>query len=512
MGRDCNLRIQLCCGLTLGVMLLAGCTPLISWRVDTIIAPDESCSRKVIVRATPSKESPNQQVSIRNYLDLPDASLYENFVSTPTQLVFGGRFRSPIMMPTDFTTKKTADGKAAHNRILYRRVDLVLMEVMDYEERIVDTVDREQGEKALDKLVHLLLDEVLKVLHKRYDSTHDLTAAASFLRDVLPLLARRLYDRLWDMRRARRGGLTFLSEEKEWQAFLRTEASRYGIDLDARPTKAARKSTERAVATFVDAKLGELTKPHATDTPPLSLDLFRAKDTREELFEELKASVSEDHDSLEAFAMKLRPLFATAFGAFLANRFSLIPTSPRLDFQVRLALPGHILHTNGLRDLDGRILWSFTDAEVGLTGYSMWARCLLLRTDRIKSLGLVGFPGHITTVERFFREIKGNNGVPHPALVAVLEECVEESSLAPLKTMAQTDTDLEMPEDLDQATVEASARILKLLERFLPRQEPEVEPELQGVGPDRGNAPRRSLASPSRAEPAPDGPAQPANE
>ncbi|MCX7934465.1 MAG: hypothetical protein N3A66_04300, partial [Planctomycetota bacterium] len=109
----------------------------------------------------------------------------------------------------------------AHNRIRYRAIDLVLVEVIDYEEEINDIVDRREAEAALDRLSAIAVDAVCKILRARCEGRYEIAALEEYLRQNLPALCRRLYTALWEIRRARRGGISSRTERQEWeQRFL----------------------------------------------------------------------------------------------------------------------------------------------------------------------------------------------------------------------------------------------------------------------------------------------------
>lgn len=423
--------------ITLPMLLLCclGCAPTIKYRIDTAVLPTGACQRTVLVQGI-SHPRLKQQVKLQDYLDLPEADAYEHFVLEPSSLKLGGRFTSPLMIPSDFVKPTLHSEEVARNRILFRHIDLVLVAFMDYEERIDDIVNRLEGERALRKLVDMILDELILALESRFGEDHDLTGLKQYLRAEFPTLALRLYSRLWEIRRARRGGVAFLSEDKEWNHFVGEEARRYGIDLQPGSSDEVEKHNRQAITDFANRKLRELTTPIAGGTEPLNIDFLHDKNAREALLQDLQASVKERHGSTQAFVKKLEPLLPEALGAFLINQYSLLPTNPHLDFQVRLALPGTVIQTNGLIDVNGKLLWSFSEGDMGLSGFAMWARSLIVNQKAIDALRLEDFPGGLNTVERFFRPFRGPGGRTNEELVELLRTCVKEESLGPLAARA----------------------------------------------------------------------------
>ncbi|MBN2711584.1 MAG: hypothetical protein JXR97_04015 [Planctomycetes bacterium] len=453
----------------------AGCNPTIVYRIDTGIAPDGSCYRKAIIKGKPNEKTPTQTVKIKDYLELPQADLYETFVLTPNQLILGGRFDSPDQMPQDFVKLTPYTDKRAENNVQFRRIDLVLIQVMDFEEKFSDIVNRKTAEESLDKLVNMVVDEAMVAANDLYGSEYDLTGARMYLKEQLPALALELYARLWEIRRAKRGGISFLGESTEWRRVISDIALKFGVKITPSFSDDKEKENREAIGKFVAGKLEELTSSKKADAKPLRADFIGSKEDREKFLTALQESIKRRHGSTKAFTDKIEKILPEVFGAFMISDFSPLPTNPHFDIQARLALPGHVVQTNGLRDIDGRILWSFDDREMSLTGYSMWARSLVINNDMIRALGLKGFPGHITTVEYFFQIFRTSS--PHEIneeLADLLRECVKEKSLEPLKRATLSDSEVESKKRLT-----ASAKSLySLLKRYAPAESEEMEPEL----------------------------------
>lgn len=517
-----NYRIALIC-IALTFTLAPGCAPTISYRVDMKVYEDASCKRKVIVKGTAHEKLKSQQVKLHDYLDLPDADAYDHFVLTPSTLILGGSFESPDMIPSDFVKQTMHTDKLAKNRVLFRHIDMVLIRFMDFEERIDDIVERSEGEKALVELNNLVLDELLALFESRFGEDYDLSAAKEFLRAESSKLAVRLYARLWEMRRSKRGGIAFMSEDREWRNILAEEARRQGVEIVGQDDEEdGDESKQKKILTeWVNQKLNELTSPRAEGGAALRVDFLEDKDARTKLLTDLQESVSQRHGSVKVFLEKIEPLLPKIFGAFLISEYSIIPTNPQFDFQVRLDLPGTVIQTNGLQDLDGKLLWSFTERDLGLTGTAMWARTVVIDQEAVKSLGLKDFPGHLNVVERYFREFRGPGGKPNKDLVEVMRACVETKSVDPLNALS-------LDEKMDERTRRSAANLLSLFKHFqpgetektssdsdevVPDDRPEssavspdlIDPEIEEIGTDGLSAPGRERKTPDASQSDPDG-------
>ncbi|MCX7934464.1 MAG: hypothetical protein N3A66_04295, partial [Planctomycetota bacterium] len=214
---------------------------------------------------------------------------------------------------------------------------------------------------------------------------------------------------------------------------------------------------------------------------PLTLAFLRGEDGAEQTAQ-LQAAIVKQFGSLEKFFSTLEPLLPQVFGAFLISHFSLLPVNPRFDFQMRLSLPGQVVQTNGLCDLDGRILWTFTEEDLALSGYTMWARTLVIHKEEISALGLVDFPGHIGAVEKLYQELRAPSGGLREPLLQALRACAAEKSLAPLQRLAAgkgetAEADGDMPA--------AAQRLLAFLKKFQPEARSEG-PELKPTEEQRG--------------------------
>lgn len=451
-------------------------------RIDTKINEDHSTLRKIGMVVRPSKQIPGQKVKIKDYLELPNPDDFETFRLTRTSAIFVGKYSSPTEIEPEYAKYTPDTDKMSRNRIAFRSTDLILLEVMDYEESILDIVTRAEGEKELDKLVQFVLDVVIHFASDTYGKDYDLSQLEAYWRQTLPQAARRLYADLWEVRRARRGGILFTREEVEWQQKLIALAAQLGLPLP-KPGAEMRLKKKTGIA-FLTKKLDALTKPKREGLPPLSEKLFATKESRKKVADDFEAYLKTRFGSLHAVLAKIEILRPKIFGAYLGNQFSLSPDNPQLAFQVRLLMPGHIVQTNGLRDVNGQLLWTFTGEEVGLSGFQMWARSLVVRKKMVAALGLVNFPGSIQQVERFYRILRPHGRKVAPLISQAFSDSVKAHSLAPLEKLAGVEKNTAKKKKslqpatakADQETVAIAGRILVLLRQYLPRPKPPKKP------------------------------------
>ncbi len=447
------------------LVLCCGCAPLIIYRSDTKIALDGTCLREVVIAGKPGRKLPNLRVKLRDYLKFPEAELYDKFVLTPDKALLQGRFKSPAVIPSDFV-KLTPDSQlTARNRVLYRSVDLVLLRVIEYEERFSDIVDRGKGEAALTQLVNELMDVLLLAIDNYFSRDYDVSRLKTYLQANLPELARRLYASLWELRRAKRGGIRMLSESAEWGICLSRELQRLGYQPEVDPEQKSHASANSMFIDFLNQKLHELTAPLRKDVAPLDTSIFKSRGKRLKLLDILQETVKSRYGSLQTFSKKVQPLLVQTLGAFLIRQVSMMPVNPNVEFHARLVMPGHIVQTNGLCDVEGSILWSFSDREVALAGYGIWARSLLVNKKKLAAIGIENFPAHLYDVERLYQSMRDpKTHKLNKDVLAVLRQCLESGSLAALEEMAESGKQHAAAATGNAAIV--AGNLLKLLKPF----------------------------------------------
>ncbi len=460
--------------LVAGVLLACGCSPTISFRADTTLAQDGSCIRKAIITGYPNSKIPNMRVKISDYLELPEAEQYETFVLTPARVMFGGKFEKTGDVPADFIKITPASDLLAHNELKVERVDLVLLEVMDFEERFVDIATRAEGEQALEEMLSILLETISGFTEFKFGDKYDLTELKLFLRETFPPFARRLYAYTWELRRARRAGTDANSERDEWKRVLQAELSKIGMTFPEQPSSS--RMINDVLQQFAKEKLPQLVTPKQENVPPFSLDMLLGKSSRTEFLNDIRAFLDKQYGSMMAFMQKIDPPLTKVLGAFLLTEVSIVPTNPEFDFQMRLKMPGHIVQTNGLRDFDGRILWQFDGHEVALSGKNLWARSAIVNVQAAQALGLVNFPGQIKTIEMLFQLLHDRHNSPHDTeeVFSGLRESVKAGSFEPLAKLAHVKTEA----GDSTPSGKTALKLVQLLERFRPSAQKQPEPEL----------------------------------
>lgn len=418
--------------------VLSGCnTPTIDFRAETVLHAKGDLDRQVEIALRPGRGQGPEGVDLRRYLRLPAASPYEEYVSEPRQVRFRGHFESARKAPVDFVRIVPDIDLWAQNRLKVTRRDFGLFTTYDFEERLDDIVERVEAEEALREATGLLLESLLAGLEECFGADYDLEPLAEYLRTAIPDLIQRSYQIAWEIRRSRRGGVDAENPRVEFERRVRQEIGRYGLYLEPFDTPANRATNKRRAWEFLELKLNELAKPKVEGREPLSIGSFQGRAAQTRLLAGVEQAVNKSFGSLDGFIDQLNPLMPVFLGAFFDKRIQLIQTLPSFRFFYRLRLPGRIIQTNGLQDLDGIILWRFDSDDILLTGYPMWARSLAVDEQATERLGLAGFPGTLAAVERFHRAVADKQGEPDPRLVLLILRCVEKGTLEPLREAAK---------------------------------------------------------------------------
>jgi len=494
-----------------------GCVaPTVSFVAQTTIARDGRTTREVTIACQPRKRTPPQALRLTAYLDLPEPDRYAKYKNAPTRVTFEGAFPSPDEVPVDFVKRTRRTDLLAYNRLLVRRRGYVLFEALDFEESIDDIVDRSQAEASVDRAANLLAKCITGALEAEFGEDYDLTQLNAYLRETLPALADRLYQVFWEVRRSQRDLVAGEAPTAEWDRRLKQELSDWGLHLLPGQTRVTREVNEKALWSFLDAKLKALVPEPEGDLEPLRAESFRDKEVQTRLLFRLIEQAKQERNTAEAFLRDLDlPGIVGAFGGaslplrFDGNDLEFALPDPSFYFLFRVRLPGQVIQTNAARDLDGSLVWRFSGRDLVLTGHRMWARTLVVDREAVRRIGLKGFPGSLAAVEQYHDAITGPNGAVDPKLMALVRRCVDQGSLRPLQAAAVPSEPVPTPEmapdpNGDGAAVrpDAARELLSVLSVFYepgPRADTDAPaPRLAPPAPERG--PEERDAEP--AEPA----------
>lgn len=430
-------RYSLWTAAAFAVVALGGCAPRFVVHAETIVAADQTVERRVAVGLAADAPHNGGTVRIADFLAFSPAGRYREFALQDRRLMLRGAFaRFEDILP-DVRVKLPGFAREAKNEFHRRHADFRLFALVDYEERMGDLADRADGEAALAELLRWVVPDVASAVRERYGADYDLTEFERFLHVDVPGMVGRLYSGLWEMRRAKRSGLTGLTESAEAFARVSAEARAQGLELlapDAGPEAAVQAENSARARQWAARRLQALARPRTAQTPPLSADAWEDKALREALTRRL----TERHGSFKAAMERTGALLPRAFGAFLMPRVMPVGWYARYQFQMRLVVPGRVLQTNGLCDMDGSVYWTFAGEDAALAGQSMWARTLVVDPAAAEALGLRDFPGNLAVVERLARLMSGPGGSPRLAVVRALEASVGARSLAPLAALADS--------------------------------------------------------------------------
>jgi hypothetical protein len=430
-----HLRLRGTALLAGAVLLLAGCEgPGIRFVANTAIDENGRIARSLTITATPRQK--NTPTDLEAYLRLPPADAYEEAEIEPLRVRLKGYWDDPGKVPIDFMKRTAGVGLWARNRVVFRHRDCVLISTFEFEEHFEDIVERAEADEALEEALHLVTDALLAGLQKQFGEEYDLERFNEWVARTLPAMGLELYQAYWEIRRSRRGGLRGEPERAEWDRRLRQLLSEQGLHLEPVFRPAGREVNEERAWAFLDHQLKELTEPAAGPLPELSGKAFQDRVTQKQLIANIRTALEEEFGSVEAFVNTIDPLIPVVMGAFFDKRLRLNHREPDFAFIQQIDLPGHVIQTNGMRDLDGTITWRFDGGDLRLTGKTLWAASYHIDREAIKTLGLPGFPGSLATANRFLKAMRSEDGAVHPALRAVLQRCVEAGSLDPLRDAA----------------------------------------------------------------------------
>jgi hypothetical protein len=471
-----------------------GCGPVINVVTVTRIDPDKVTVRTIEMSVRPHPKHPAQNPVLGNYLLLPDTEAYQTSLVEPNYVSFGGTFSDSDLVPVDFAKRTPGTEILAESHFKVEKRDYVLFSIFDYEERLDDIVDRVEGNESLEQSVGLLLEAVMVGLSNQFDEHYDLTQFSSYLRQTLPSLAKALYQIYWELRRSRMAEKNPLQEEVEWDIRLRQELSRYGLYLLSSGSRGNREENEKRLWAFLDQRLRELVVPRKSEVSMLTAGYFQKRENQTDFLRHIEQGIRDSFGSMENFSNRVEPMLPAIFGAFSGRRLSIEQTEPSFRFIYTAHLPGRIIETNGLQDLDGSIIWRFTGEDMALTGYRMWGRTVLINHEAIRRLKLGNFPANLNVMQSFYSVLLNQDKQVDDHALAVLRACVEIGNLTPLRQAANPadNPGLQHPGATaagpDRLSPAAAQRLLGILGAFydedeVPALPPAEMPALEALPP-----------------------------
>lgn len=436
-------------------MLCAGCSPEVTCVVETTVLPDYSVRRVTRMEAKPNPRFPQQRPRMGEYFQYPPAELYDTYVAQQDQALFAGHFDSYEMIPHDLVRITPGTNQLAGNVFSYRVFDLVMFVLADFDETMTDIVQSQaDGEAALDELLRLLTPEVMAVLNAKYGAKYDLSRLEAYLYNELPGKLKRLYAGAWAIRRSERSGVTSPGEEFEYYMLLMSEAKREGLELAPPGTPDMNQENTRRLKEYAIQLARQLCPPRQAGTAEAGRELF-AGTAMDELLASVQSAIIARHGSLNNFIAKIAALLPRAFGSYLISSVMPVWMLPDATYQFRLRVPGQVIQSNGVREVNGDLIWTYADRDLALTGKSMWARTLFVRETVTYSLGLRGFPASLSDVDRMFGLCLTPEGQPREGLLNALRQAAQARSLAPVEGLAA---------NVSSADAQAARGVLALFE------------------------------------------------
>ena len=425
--------------ITAAFLFLAGCAPTVICSVETIVMPDYTCRRVTRMEAFPNPRFPQQRPRLGDYFQFPPAELYDTYVVQQDKVLFAAIFDSFEEIPNDMLRNTPGTNAKAGNLMSFRVMDLVLFVLADFDETLTDiVVSQEDGQAALNELLQLIVPEVMLVLNAKYGTKYDLSRLESWLKNDLPAKLRRLYAGAWAIHSAKRSGVTSPGEMFEYYMFLKAEAHREGLELADLGTPDLQQENIRRLKEYGTKLAEQLVTPRQGGSQ--SGKEMLASIGIDDLIASVQKAITARHGSVNAFIGKIAGIVPRAFGAYLTGTALPMYMVPETTYQYRLRLPGQVIQTNGVREINGDLIWSFADRDLAFTGQSMWARSIYIREHAVSALGLNGFPSTLGDVDRLFGLCLDSSGAPREELLKALRTSVTERGLGALQAIANNNS------------------------------------------------------------------------
>lgn len=404
-------------------------------QVETVVFPDYTCRRATRMEIFPNPRFPQQRPRLGDYFRFPPPERYETYAVKPESVLFAGAFNSFDLIPNDLVRLTPGSDQTAGNLLSFRVMDLVLFVLADFDETLTDIVrSREDGEAAMLDMIRLCVPEVMSVLNARYGAKFDLSRLEAWLYNDLPAKLSRLYAGAWAIHAAKRSAVTSPGEELEYYLFLKAEAKREGLELAEPGTPDMQQENLRRLKEYA-LRLAEKLCPSRDGSGGPGRETFSGM-AADDLLPAIQKAVIARHGSINAFIAKIAALVPRAFGAYLAGTAMPIYMLPETTYQYRLRIPGQVIQSNGTREMNGDLVWTFADRDLAFTGQSMWVRSIFVREPVTQALGLAGFPATLADVDRLFTLCLAPNGTPREALLFALQQSAAAHGPAPLEALA----------------------------------------------------------------------------
>ena len=430
-------RLTLITLVLAAALTVAGCNPSVLCSLETQIFPDYTCTRVTRMEISPNQRFPGQQPRLGDFYQFPPAERYDSYIVEQNRVLFAGAFDSFDQIPSDLVRGTPGANQLAGNLFSFRVMDMVLFVLADFDETITDIVkSQEDGETAMTELLRLIVPELMSVLNAKYGQQYVLSSLETWLYNDLPQKLRRIYSGAWAIHSAKRSGVTSPGEDFEFYMFLKAEAAREGLELVDPGHPNMQQENVRRLKEY-GMRLAERLCPPRPGASGLTPEMLSGQ-AIDELVAALQQAITARHGSINAFVNKIAGLVPRAFGTYLTGTVMPIYMLPETTYQYRLKLPGTVIQTNGVRELNGELVWNFADRDLAFTGQSMWARSIFVREPAVYSLGLKGFPASLADVDRVFSLLLTPTGAPRENLLKALRDTVSNRSFSPLEGIAST--------------------------------------------------------------------------
>jgi hypothetical protein len=446
----------------LGAVLLAvvglavsGCD---EYRIETVLYSDGSVDRAIYQPAedTPKDARKSDRWKQVTFAPAPDKAAKEGWsglirdlpLKAPDRdrpyLAAWARFPSPDRIPDHVEFKAPEGSKVPSGKLVrrYQRNDYVFVVEHRWREALTDVVTLADLRQAREELADLLLQVGEDSFQEAVGPNYDSRELFKWLRSEGKAMFAEITEARFIQYAARKGQGGDDAFKDELAAIL----ARHGLALKAQGQWLDDKGTEEALEKFCvaqlvrgvrDRKSGAAVDPATAATWLREMVKRNDKESEKNRFEKAAAKVIDrKYQGQAALQRRLQALQVRVLGLY---RGSLILPAPQSHaFHYTLMMPGKVVECNGQILTDNRARWQFGAEDAYPLGYEMSCSSLEAQPQNQREL-LKGQP--LADREGMLDYVKAVAG--NDKLLAALEECRKQKSMAPLYELRKQQIELD---------------------------------------------------------------------
>jgi hypothetical protein len=436
-------------------LAVSGCD---EYRIETVLYSDGSADRAIYQPAedTPKDARRSDRWQQVTFAPAPAKAAKEGWsglirdlpLKGPDKdrpyLAAWGRFPSPDRIPGHVEFKAPEGSAVPPGKLVrrYRRNDYVFVVEYQWRETLTDVVTLADLRPAREELTDLVLQVGEDIFQEAVGPDYDSRELFKWLRSEGKAMLAEVTEARFVQYAARKGpgGDDAFKEE------LADILARHGLALKAQGQWLDDKGTEKALEKFCVARLVRGVRDRksgaavdqATAAAWLREMVNRSdKESEKNRFEKAAVKViARKYQGQEALQRRLQALQVRVLGLY---RGSLILPAPQSHaFHYTLTMPGKVVESNGQILTDNRVRWRFGAEDAYPLGYEM--SCSSLEAQlRDQAELLKGQPlADREAMLDYVKAVAGND-----KLLAALEACRKQKSMAPLYELRKQQTELD---------------------------------------------------------------------